>query len=152
MIQWFLNSWIQTRNSWIRTHNLLIRTLNSWIRTRNSWIWTCNWWVWISTRAFKFQLVLLSSQFVTRNSSLATHNLWLITRVLPYHPVASAVFWTTHLEAVFTASIPVFVAVSINFLTIFIAKFSCKGQKAVSFNVFSKFWFCWTSPLCNVTQ
>ena len=31
-------------------------------------------------------------------------------------PVASAVFRTTLLEAVFAASIPVFVAVSINFL------------------------------------
>ena len=31
-------------------------------------------------------------------------------------PVASAVFWTTLFEAVFAASIPVFVAVSINFL------------------------------------
>ena len=30
-------------------------------------------------------------------------------------PVASAVFWTTLLEAVFAASIPVFVAVSISF-------------------------------------
>ena len=31
-------------------------------------------------------------------------------------PVASAAFWTTLLEAVFAASIPVFVAVSTNFL------------------------------------
>ena len=62
-------------------------------------------------------------------------------------PVASAVFWTTHLEADFAAFIPIFVAVFITFFTIFI---TCKWQKAISFNVFSKLWFCWLSHFYNV--
>ena len=148
MIYWFNDSW--TREFKLVTRGFELTTCWFELLTRGFELVTRGFE--LATGGFEFRLVLLSSQFVTRNSSLATRNLWLITRVLPYHPVASAVFWTTHLEAVFTASIPVFVAVSINFLTIFIAKFSCKGQKAVSFNVFSKFWFCWTSPLCNVTQ
>ena len=36
------------------------------------------------------------------------------------------------------------------FFTIFITEFSWKWQKAISFNVFSKFWFCWISNFCNV--
>ena len=148
MIYWFNDSW--TREFKLVTRGFELTTCWFELLTRGFELVTRGFE--LATGGFEFRLVLLSFQFVTRNSSLVTRNLWLITRVLPYHPVASAVFWTTHLEAVFTASIPVFVAVSINFLTIFIAKFSCKGQKAVSFNVFSKFWFCWTSPLCNVTQ
>ena len=44
-------------------------------------------------------------------------------------PVASAVFWTTLLEAVFVASIPVFVAVSINFLTYLSPNFLANYKK-----------------------
>ena len=75
LIQWFLNSWIWNRNSWIWTRNSWIWTRNSWIWTRNWWIWTRKSWIWtrkswIRTRTFEFQLVLLSSQLVTRNSCL----------------------------------------------------------------------------------
>ena len=44
-------------------------------------------------------------------------------------PVASAVFCTTLLEAVFAASIPVFVAVSINFLPYLSPNFLAKDKK-----------------------
>ena len=54
------------------------------------------------------------------------------------------------LEAVFAASFTVFVAVSINFSTIFITEFSCKWQKAISFNAYSKSWFYWVSHFYDV--
>ena len=57
------------------------------------------------------------------------------------YPVASAVFCATLLEAVFAASIRVFVAVSINFYHSYLQIFS-KRQKSVSFYVFSKSRFC----------
>ena len=44
-------------------------------------------------------------------------------------PVASAVFWTTRLEAVFVASIPVFVAISINFLPYLSPNFTANYKK-----------------------
>ena len=80
---WTRKSWIWTRNSWIWTRKSWIWTRKSWIWTRKSWIWTCNLWIWTRnswiwtsnswtrTRTFEFQLVLLSSQLVTRNSCLA---------------------------------------------------------------------------------
>ena len=43
----------------------------------------------------------------------------------------------------FTASIPVFVAVSTTFIFV-------KWQKTTSFNMFSVFWFCWISHFYNV--
>ena len=36
------------------------------------------------------------------------------------------------------------------FFTMFITEFSCKWQKAISFYVFSKSWFCWIYHFCNV--
>ena len=60
--------------------------------------------------------------------------------------IASGGFWTTRLEAVFAASIPVFVTASINFFTIF----SCEWEKTIYFNVFSVLWFCWISHFYNV--
>ena len=54
------------------------------------------------------------------------------------------------LKAVFAVFCPVFVAVSINFSTIFITEFSCKWQKARSFNAYSKSWFCWISHFYDV--
>ena len=56
-------------------------------------------------------------------------------------PVASAGFYTTFLDAAFAASIPVLVAVSINFCTIFITKVSSKRQNTITVNAFSKSWF-----------
>ena len=56
-------------------------------------------------------------------------------------PVASAVFQTTLFEAVFAASIPVFVAVSINFLLYLSPNFLANDKKPYPLT-FSKFWFC----------
>ena len=55
-------------------------------------------------------------------------------------PVASAIFWDSFFTpySCFCCSIHYF-------FTIFISKFSSKWQKAVSFNEFSKFRFCWIS-------
>ena len=49
-------------------------------------------------------------------------------------------YYTTFLDAAFAASIPVLVAVSINFCTIFITKVSSKRQNTITFNTFSKSW------------
>ena len=53
--------------------------------------------------------------------------------------VDSAVFCTTLLEAVFAASIPVFVAVSISFLPYLSPNFLAKDKKPYSFTYFQNF-------------
>ena len=60
------------------------------------------------------------------------------------YPAASAVFWTTRLETVFAGSFHFLLQYSLTFY-IFITRFSSKWQKAISFEVFSKFRFCWIS-------
>ena len=54
-------------------------------------------------------------------------------------PVASAVFYTTLLEAAFAVSIPVFVAVSINFLLYLSPNFLAKGKKPYPLTYFLNF-------------
>ena len=54
-------------------------------------------------------------------------------------PVASAVFLTTHLEAAFAASIPVFIAVSINFLPYLSSNFIANDKKPYPLTYFLYF-------------
>ena len=54
-------------------------------------------------------------------------------------PVASAVFCTTHLEAVFAASIPAFVVVSINFLPYLSANVLAKDKNPYPLTCFLNF-------------
>ena len=56
-------------------------------------------------------------------------------------PIASVVFYTTLLEAVFAASVPVFVAVSINFLQYLSPNFQAKDKKPYPLTYFLNFAF-----------